>query len=44
MSPVKFSNIVFPVWNFMQSLKFYYKTSAMATSNQANSHNFKTLN
>ena len=26
MSPVKFSNIVFPVWNFMHSLKFYYKT------------------
>ena len=26
MSPVKFSNIVFPVWNFVRSLKFYYKT------------------
>ena len=105
MSPVKFSNLFFPVWNFMPSLKFYYKTifgqsleirlfcrklksrkrrnsssvfhrnypkysnnqrwiwlklilrrdkhrnpgiprrySATATNNQANSHNFKTLN
>ena len=26
MSPAKFSNIVFPVWNFVRSLKFYYKT------------------
>ena len=26
MSPVKFSNIVFPVWNFVRSLKFYCKT------------------
>ena len=23
MSPVKFSNLFFPVWNFMRSLKFY---------------------
>ena len=104
MSPVKFSNIFFPVWNFVRSLKFYYKTifgqslplksleirlfccklrsrkrrnsssvfhrnpkyilgfsrhfmarkhrnpgiphrySATATNNQANSHNFKTIN
>ena len=26
LSPVKFSNIVFPVWNFVRSLKFYCKT------------------
>ena len=26
MSPVNYSNIVFPVWNFARSLKFYYKT------------------
>ena len=26
MSPVKFSNIVFPVRNFERNLKFYYKT------------------
>ena len=25
-SPVKFSTIVFPVWNFVQSLKLCYKT------------------
>jgi len=24
-SPVKFSEIIFPVWNFVQSLKLYYK-------------------
>ena len=26
ISPAKFSNIVFPVWSFVRSLKFYYKT------------------
>ena len=26
-SPVKFSNIVFPVWNFWQSLKLHYKNN-----------------
>jgi len=27
ISPVKFSKIVFAVWNFVRSLKFYYKNS-----------------
>ena len=30
MSPVKFSNIVFPVWNFVRRFKFYYKTNAVS--------------
>ena len=29
-SPVKFSNIVFPVKNFVQSLKFYCKTISVS--------------
>jgi len=27
ISPVKFSKIVFAVWNFLRSLKFYYKNN-----------------
>ena len=43
MSPVKFSNIVFPVWNFVRSLKIYNKTISFSGCNHLKSA-FSTVN
>ena len=43
MSPVKFSNIMFLVLNFVWSLKFYYKTISVSRWNHLKS-DFSTVN
>ena len=43
MSPVKFSNIIFLMLNFVWSLKFYYKTISVSRWNHLKS-DFSTVN
>jgi len=44
ISPVKFSKVVFAVWNFVRSLKFYYKNNFCRSLLLKSLRHFSTVN